>query len=102
MIVRISTGRFDPAHHDEIARMLTASGDTLVPAIRALPGCLHYYAAIDRAACAMVNVSVWDTAEHASQMSTLAEMRALAATFAAEGVRFETIVNYATVWTIDG
>jgi hypothetical protein len=102
MYVRISRGQCDPAQFDEMERMLRDSGTTLVPAIRRLTGNRHYYAGLDRATATMVNVSVWDTLEQAQQMATLPEMRALAAVFLASGVRFETIVNYETVWDING
>ena len=96
--VRISRGQFDPAQFDEIDRLLRESGETLIPAIRRLAGNLHYYAGIDRASGTMVNVSVWETLEHAQQMAGLAEMAAQAAIFRDKGVRFEPIVNYETVW----
>jgi hypothetical protein len=50
----------------------------------------------------MVNVSVWDTLEHAQQMDGLKEMRVEGARFRAKRVRFERIVNYETVWDITG
>ena len=72
-----------------------------IPAIRRLPGCLGYYAATDGASSTMVNVSVWDTAEHAQAMATLAEMGALAQEFVALGAEFERpIVNYKTLWEL--
>jgi hypothetical protein len=101
MYVRISRGHFEPARCEEIDRLLRESGDTLIPAIRRLAGNRHYYAAIDCASATMVNVSVWDTLAHAQQMATLPEMRALAEVFSARGVRFETIINYETLWQID-
>jgi hypothetical protein len=49
----------------------------------------------------MVNVSVWDSLEHAQAMTTLAAMGALAKEFIALGVEFERpIVNYPTLWHI--
>ena len=102
MIVRISTGHFEAAHADEIERTLREGGDRLVPVIRKLPGCLHYYAGLDRASGTIVNVSVWDTLEHALQMGTLEAMRAEGALMRSKGVRFDPIVNHETVWTISG
>jgi quinol monooxygenase YgiN len=102
MIVRISAGRFDATQFDDIDRTLRSGGERLVPQIRKLPGCLHYYAAIDRDACTIVNVSVWDSLEHAKQMAGLEAMRAEAALMGSKGVRFEPIVNYETAWTIAG
>jgi hypothetical protein len=99
--VRISRGQFDPAQFDALDQMLRASAETLIPAIRRLAGNLHYYAGIDRASGTMVNVSVWETLEHAQQMAGLAEMAALAVKFRDTGVRFEPIINYETVWAIN-
>jgi quinol monooxygenase YgiN len=102
MYVRISRGHFDPERAEAIERLLQASGDTLIPAIKRLAGNLHYYAGIDRESGTMVNVSVWETLEQAQQMASLPEMAAQAQLFRGEGVRFDTIINYGTVWDIDG
>ena len=49
----------------------------------------------------MVNVSVWDTIEHAQSMATLAEMSALAKEFIELGVEFERpITNYPVLWQV--
>ena len=49
----------------------------------------------------MVNVSVWDTLEHAQAMSSLAEMSALAQEYMALGVEFERpIANYPILWQL--
>ena len=100
-VVRLSRGAFPPERYDAVRARLAAAQATLVPAIRALPGCLHYYAAIDRDSGSMVNVSVWRSLADAQQMQTLAPMLALAEEFAREGVVFERpIVNYETLWAI--
>ncbi len=101
MYVRISRGRYPPGRHAEVTRRLQASSNSLVPAIRELPGCVGYYAGSDEASCTMVNVSVWDTLEHAQAMSSLAAMSALAGEFIALGVEFERpIVNYPVLWQL--
>ena len=75
--------------------------ESLIPAIRRLRGCLHYYAAIDRGSSSMVNVSVWRELADAHQMRSLAAMRALAEEFSREGVRFEQpIIDYQTLWQL--
>jgi quinol monooxygenase YgiN len=102
MIVRISRGSFDPQQYASVAAALSAAQESLIPAIRALDGVLSYYAAIDRTAASMVNVSIWSGLEQAQQMATLAPMLALREVFEANGVRFEPIINYETVWTLDG
>lgn len=100
-IVRISRGSFAPENYEAIKARLDAARESLVPAIRRLAGCLHFFAAIDRESGSMVNVSVWRSLADAEQMQTLAPMLALAEDFAREGVRFERpIVNYETLWAI--
>src|SRR5436190_10081953 len=99
-IVRVSRGRFDPGRYEEIKQELTASSESLVPAIQALPGMLHYYVGIDAVTSTMVNVSIWDSLEHAQQMSTLAPMLALATSFRALGVEFAPIANHETLWEL--
>jgi quinol monooxygenase YgiN len=99
--VRISRGAFDPDDYDRIAKLLDESRLTLVPAIRQLEGCLHYWAGIDRSSNTMVNVSVWRSSNHARQMETLMEMKLLAGEFSKLGVRFERpINNYDILWEI--
>jgi len=101
MIVRISRGRFDPAKVDVVAATLTSAQTQLIPAIERLSGLLHYYAGIDRTSATIVNVSIWDSLEHAQQMSTLAPMLALREQFAALGVQFDPMLNYETLWRIE-
>jgi quinol monooxygenase YgiN len=80
---------------------LRDSAESLLPAIRGLPGCLGYYAAADEASGTLVNVSVWDTLAHAQAMASLTPMLALATEFSALGVEFERpIVNYETLWSL--
>ena len=100
-VVRISRGSFPPEKYEAIRTRLDAAQKSLVPAIRQLSGCLHYFAAIDRESSSMVNVSVWQSLAEAQQMQTLAPMLALAEEFSREGVRFERpILNYQTLWVI--
>ncbi len=101
-IVRISRGSFAPEKYETIKTRLDAAQKSLVPAIRRLAGCLHYFAAIDRESSTMVNVSVWRSLADAQQMQTLGPMQALAEDFTQQGVRFERpIVNYETLWAVD-
>jgi quinol monooxygenase YgiN len=100
-LVRLSRGSFPAERYDAVRARLAAAEATLVPAIRALPGLLHYHAAIDRASSSMVNVSVWRSLAEAQQMQTLAPMLALAEEFTREGVVFERpIPSYETLWSI--
>jgi hypothetical protein len=100
-VVRVSRGTFNAHTFESIRVRLDESQATLVPAITALPGCLHYWAGIDRLSNTMTNVSIWTSVEHARQMDTLEPMVALAAEFVGLGVRFERpIINYEIVWTL--
>jgi quinol monooxygenase YgiN len=101
MIVRISKGRYAAELHAAVTARLDEAAKLLIPAIRRLPGCRSYYAATDEISCTMINVSVWDTLEHAQAMVTLSEMGALAQEFSALGVEFERpIANYAVLWQL--
>ena len=101
MIVRISKGAYAADRHDEVTARLSASSASLIPAIRALPGCISYFVGSDAESLTMVNVSVWDSIEHANAMGTLPAMIALAGEFIALGVVFERpIINYPVLWQL--
>lgn len=101
MFVRISKGSYPAAMHAEFTERMAAAERVLLPAIRRLPGCLGYYAATDEASSTMVNVSLWDTLEHADAMATLPEMAQLAKEFIALGAQFERpIINYQPLWQL--
>jgi quinol monooxygenase YgiN len=101
MFVRISKGRYKPELHAAVTAQLEASSKSLVPAISGMPGCLSYYVGSEQASCTMVNISVWDTLEHAQAMGSLPEMAALAKEFIALGVEFERpIINYPVLWQL--
>jgi len=99
-VVRISRGTFDPARFEEVKRMTRESGKYLIPAIRQLPVLVDYFAAASPTG-SIVHVSIWDTDQHAPQMSRLKEM-IVAARKAAEavGVTFVPIVNYSVSWVV--
>ena len=101
-IVRVSRGSFLPEKYEAIKTRLATAQTTLVPAIRQLSGCLHYFAAIDQESSSMINVSVWQSLADAKQMQSLGPMLALAEDFTREGVTFERpIINYETLWSVD-
>lgn len=100
MIVRISKGSFAPDRLDDAEAALAASEAALRDALTAMPGLVHYYVGIDRENLQLVNVSVWDTVEHAKAMSGLAPMLAQRPVMEAAGVTFETITNHDTLWSI--
>jgi quinol monooxygenase YgiN len=101
MYIRVSRGAYAPTLHATVSTRLNTSSEFLVPAIRQLPGCLGYYVGSDAHSNTMVNVSCWDTLEHAEAMSSLAEMTALGKEFAEMGVEFERpIINYEVMWQV--
>ncbi len=99
-VIRVSRGNFDPARFEEVDRMSKDIGKYLIPAIQRLPGLLSYYAGASPDG-SMVHVSIWDSEEHAQQMSRLKEMIVDARRDSENvGVTFIPIVNYPISWTI--
>jgi hypothetical protein len=43
-VVRVATGKFDPARFDEVQAMTVATGRYLIRAFKQLPGLISYYA----------------------------------------------------------
>jgi len=99
-VIRVSRGNFDPGRLAEVGAVNTRTSEYLIPAIQRLPGLMHWYAGISPDG-SIVNVSVWDTDEHASQMNQLTEMTVDArGEMEAAGVTFTPIANYPVSWTI--
>lgn len=63
MFVRITLASFDPSRREEVQRLLESA---VIPAIKALPGFQSYEGGIDRGAGRLINITHWDTQEHAS------------------------------------
>jgi hypothetical protein len=100
-IVRVSIGRFEPGQLDRVRKLIADSDAVLTPGIRQLAGNIAYYAGIDPVTHTVVNVSVWDSLEHARQMETFQPMREQAAAVAAAGVQLERpIHNFETLWML--
>lgn len=100
-VLRLSKGRFAADRYAIVRQRLDDAQQTLMPAIRALGGCLHFWAGVDPVSNTLVNISVWASLEDARQMDTLAPMRALAGEFTELGVAFERpIANYETLWEV--
>jgi hypothetical protein len=100
-VIRLSRGSFPAERYEEVRARLDATRATLVPAVRGLRGCLHFWAAIDPVSNTMLNVSVWETLADAKQMETLQLMLALAGEFIALGVTFERpITNSQVLWDL--
>jgi hypothetical protein len=100
-VVRVSQGFFEPQQYDIVAAKLKEGRSFLEPALRALPGLIHYYVSIDSISNSMVNVSIWESPQAAQQMNTLKEMLVQRDIFAALGVKFQAIRNYSGLWSID-
>jgi hypothetical protein len=99
-VVRVSRATFDPGRFAEVDAMNTKTSEYLIPAISRLPGLIHFYAGVSPEGSA-VQVSVWDSGEHAAQLDRLTEMTVDARGEAeAVGVAFIPIVNYPVNWTI--
>ena len=99
-VVRVSRATYDPSRFDDVDALSTRQSEYLIPAIKRLPGLIHWYSGIT--AEGFVQISVWDTDEHASQMDTLHEMAVVARgeMVALGGLTFHPIVNYPITWTI--
>jgi hypothetical protein len=100
-VIRVSRGNFDPSRFDEVRAMTNATGEYLIPAIKQLPGLVHYYAGASPDG-SMVHVSIWESNEAAEQLRQLTEMIVDARSDADKvGVTFTPIVNYPVEWSID-
>ena len=98
--VRVSRATFDPSRFADVDAMNMKTSEYLIPAIKPLPGLIHFYAGVSPEG-SIVNISVWDPDEHAAQMGRLKEMTVDArGEMDAVGVTFIPIVNYPVNWTI--
>ncbi|MFE2960289.1 hypothetical protein [Nocardia tengchongensis] len=103
-VVRVGRVTFDPSLYDAVVAADKKTAEYLIPAIRRLPGLLHWYAGVSPEG-SLSQVSIWDSEEHAAQMDELKEMRVLArddlravgVTFTAETAKY---TNYPITWTI--
>ena len=100
-VVRIARASFDPSRFAEIDALTTKQAEYLIPAIKRLPGLVHWYTGVSPEGLA-VQVSVWDSEEHAAQMDRLNEMAVIARgeMEALGGTFLRPIVNYPINWTI--
>jgi hypothetical protein len=99
-VVRVSRGSFDPGRFAAVDAVNTKVSEYLIAAIKRLPGLIHWYAGVSPEG-SIVNISVWDSDEHAAQMGRLTEMTVRArGEMEAVGVTFIPIVNYPINWTI--
>jgi hypothetical protein len=99
-VVRVSRGNFAPGRFAEVDAVNTKVSGYLIPAIQRLPGLIHWYAGVSPEG-SIVNISVWDSNDHAAQMDGLKEMTVDArGEMVAVGVTFTPIVNHPVNWTI--
>ncbi|MBU3064338.1 hypothetical protein KO481_22740 [Nocardia sp. NEAU-G5] len=100
-VVRVSRATFAPNLFAEVDTLNTKQAEYLIPAIEQLPGLIHFYSGVSPEGSIM-QISVWDTDEHAAQLNGLKEMAVVARGEAeAVGVTFERpIVHYPIDWTI--
>ncbi|HEX5507901.1 MAG TPA: hypothetical protein VFX37_05295 [Pseudolabrys sp.] len=102
-VVRVSVLRCKPEQFQEFKQMMAASLSVLDGGIKKTRGLIHYYAGEDEAVSSLTNVSIWETLADAKQMDTFKPMLDLGVEFARKGATFERpIMNYATLWQLDG
>lgn len=100
---RISQASFSPDQLDAVRAAFAASQKTLEPATRRLRGHRITFTAIDTASHTIAYVSLWDDVEAAKQLGELPEMRAAGAELIRLGVKFgPPVINYETLWSIEG
>lgn len=102
-VVRVSILRCRPEQFSELKQMMAASKAVLEEGITKMRGLIHYYVGEDEALSSLTNVSIWQSLDDAKQMDTFRPMLDLGKAFAAKGATFERpIMNYATLWQIEG
>ena len=98
-VVRLQHASYDPSRFAEVDAASKKTAKYIIPAIRRLPGLLHFYAGVSPKG-SIVQVSVWDTDEHAAQLDRLKEMVVDGRRdMEAVGVTFTPIFNYPIDWT---
>jgi len=99
-VIRVSRATFEPGRFAEVDAMNRRTSRYLVPAIKRLPGLVSFYSGVSPNGT-IVQVSVWDSEDHARQLDHLTEMTVDARAEAeAAGVVFTPIVNYPIGWSI--
>jgi hypothetical protein len=101
-VVRVSRGSDDPKRFAEVDAASKKTSEYMIPAVRRLPGPLHFYVGVSPRG-SIVQVSFWDTEEHAAQLDRLKEMVVDGRRdMEAVGVTFTPIFNYLidSTWTV--
>lgn len=100
-VMHISRAAFLVDCYEEVCRALEVSRIKLEPVLRALPGFVRYWIAIDRKSNTFVQVSVWNTLGDAKQLDSLPAMLVLAGELVGLGVSFEApITNSDVLWEL--
>lgn len=98
-VVRISRATFEPGRFAEVDAASKKTSEYIIPALRRLPGLLHFYSGVSPKG-EVVQISIWDTDEHAAQLNQLKEMVVDGRRdMEAAGVRFTPIFHYPIDWT---
>ncbi len=100
-VIRVGFMRCKPEQYAEFRDMMRDSVTVLEPAIKRLPGLIHFHSGEDEADSSFLNLSFWTSMEAAKQMDTLEPMVRLAKEFAAKGATpVRPIINYTQHWEI--
>lgn len=99
-VARVSRAHFDRSRLADVDAMNRKTSEYLIPAINRLPGLIHFYAGVAPEG-SLIQMSIWDSDEHALQLNHLTEMTVTARQEAeAVGVTFTPIVHYPVGWSI--
>ena len=102
-VVRVSILRCPPERFAELRKMMEKDEAVLRPGIETMPGLIAFYTGVDEATTSLSNVSLWTSLEGAKQLDTYQPMLDLGKPYVAKGAVFERpIMNYATLWQIEG
>lgn len=93
-VIRISRANFDPSRIADIEAASKKTSEYIIPALQRLPGLIHFYSGVSPKG-SVVQVSMWDSDAHASQLDHLKEMVIDGRRdMEAAGATFTQIVNY--------
>lgn len=99
MVIRIAHSHIEPARleHEEVRLEITRLvEESIIPALRQLPGFMDYKGGVNRETGHLVSLSTWDSAEHAGGASD-AIRRVVAGLPAIEGLVLEPPEDYEIV-----
>ncbi len=98
-VVRVSILRVAPDKFDMFVGLMNEAEAVLTPGIRAMPGFQGFSAGADAATSSLINISHWDSVEHAKQLDHYEPMLALGRRYVELGAEFvRPVMNYAGLW----